>query len=452
MKKIIQRVSGILRVSCLVVLGGAYLLSGDAVARQQKGGVKNTSALSTPSSSTSKILLIVNKHPITQRDLTQRIKLLTLSSGGANADIGDSQKAEILESLIHESVQIQAAQKKKITVKDDEIMATIGEMGKENGMTAEKLLAFFKENDIDKQTLYNRVKAQLHWMKYVRQQFGALVHVSDSEVEGQLRKMDSDKGKKEYLISEIVLTVSDPKLESQTKESAEKLVRDIRGGAKFAALARDLSKAASSAKGGELGWMPASRLESGLSEKLGQMRIGQVSDPVKVSGGYKIIQLKDMRHAGQPTEDDMHVTMAQAIVPISSQPSEEELNRYGPIVDEIVGMSGCKNFLTKCKSHNIDAQENKGVRLGQIPDPLKGMVKTTPLGKTLQPIMTPDGLIVTMVCDRQQAKPVLVTKDDVSSGLEQQKYGSRAARELQRLMASAYIEVKDESIRKLIKI
>lgn len=402
--------------------------------------------------STSKILLIVNKHPITERDLQQRIKLMTLSSGGNNAELGDSQKGEILESLIHESLQIQEAQKKKIVIKDAEVMATIGEMGKENGMTAEKLLEFFKTNGIDKDTLYNRVKAQLHWNRYVRQQFSPLVYVSDAEAEAQFKKMDSEKGNKEYLVSEIVLSVSDPKQEAQTERDAQNLVRDIRKGAKFEGIAQNVSKGSSALKGGDLGWMSLSGLESSLAEKLGHMRIGQVSDPIKVSGGYKIIQLKDIRHSGKPTQDDMQVTMVQAVLPLSPQPSEEEINYFGPIIDELTEVNGCKGFLSKAKSHNINANENKGIRLGQLPEPLKEMIRTTSLGKTLQPIMTPDGLIVTMVCERKEAKPVVITKEDISSNLEQQKYGSRAERELQRLKASAYYEIKDESVRKLIKL
>lgn len=440
MRTFVRKISTTLFISCSVVTSGLSIVPGEAQALV-KGGA-----------STSKILLIVNKQPITERDLNQRIKLLTFSSGGKNSEIGDSQKAEILESLIHESIQIQEAQKKKISVKDSEIMDAIGEMGKENGMNAQQLLDFFKTNGVDKDTLYNRVKAQLHWMKYIRQQFAPLVHVSDAEAEGHLKKIDDEKGKKEYLISEIVLTVSDPKQEAKTKEDADSLVRDIRKGAKFEAIAQNVSKAASSSKGGELGWMTASNLDASLSEKISQMRIGQISDPIKVSGGYKIIQLKDMRHAGQPTADDMLVTMAQAILPVSPQPSEEEFNHFAPIIDEITGATGCKGFMSKAKSHNVDAQENKGIRLGQLPEPLKGMVKSTPLGKTLQPIMTPEGLIVTMVCERKEAIPVVTTKEHISSRLEQEKYGSRAERELQRLKATAYLEIKDESVRKLVKL
>ena len=440
MKKFAIKISKSLFISCSIMVGALTVSTAQIPAAVKSGA------------STSKILLIVNKHPITERDLQQRIKLLTFSSGGKNTDLGDSQKGEILESLIHESIQIQEAQKKKIIVKDSEIMATIGEMGKENGMTAQKLLEFFKANGIDKDTLYNRVKAQLYWMKYIRQQFAPLVYVSDAEAEAHLKKMDSEKGNKEYLISEIVLNVSDPKQESQTEKDAQNLVRDIRKGAKFEAIAQNVSKGSSSLKGGDLGWMPSSGLESGLSEKIGNMRIGQVSDPIKVSGGFKIIQLKDIRHAGKPTADDMQVTMAQAMVPISPQPSEEELNQYGPIVDEIAATTSCKGFIAKAKSYNIDAQENKGIRLGQLPEPLKGMVKTTPLGKTLQPIMTPEGLIVTMVCERKEAVPIVITKEDISSNLEQQKYGSRAERELQRLKSVAYYEIKDESVRRLVKL
>lgn len=404
-----------------------------------------------PQEMTSKILLIINKQPITERDLAQRIKLLTFSSGGKGGDIEDSQKAKILEALIHESIQIQAAQRKKVSVTDAEIMAAIEEMAKENEMTGQQLLELLKSNGINKATLLNRVKAQIYWAKYIRQQFAPLVYVSDTEAQEHLKKMNSEKGKKEYLISEIVLTNRDPKYDSQTRETADKLVRDLRNGAKFSALARDLSQASSASKGGELGWIAESALDHTIAAKVTQLRVGQISDPIKVSEGYKILLLKDLRHSGTPSIEDMQVTLAQAIIPISAQPTEEEMVKYGPVVEDLMGMSGCKSFLTKAKSDNLQAQENKGIRLGQLPDPIKKQVQSSPLGKPLQPIMTPNGLILTMVCERQAAKPIVTTKEDVSATLEQTKYGSRAMRELQKLMTNAYIEVKDESIRKYVQ-
>lgn len=400
------------------------------------------------SSSTSKILLVVNKQPITERDLQQRIKLLTFGAGNNAPVLSDAQRSEILSSLVNESLQIQEAQKAKVIVKDQDIMATIGDIAKDNGMTTQQFLDMLKSNGIYKETLYNRIKAQISWVRYIRQRYSPLVYVSDGEAEGQLKKMNMPNGGREFQIQEIFFPMTGSS-ESETKKNASDWVEKIRQGMKFETVAENLG-------GGSLSkedyWRPISALDSVVADRVSGMKIGQVSEPLKVTGGFKVIRLKDMRHTGKAVAEDMQITMVQALLPVPMQPTEDDMNKFGPIIEELQSSNGCKTFLSKINEQGFNYQEHKDVRLGQLPDPLQDMAKNTPLGKCFQPIMTPDGLIITMVCQRKEAKPVVVTKRDITDNLEQQKFGNRAERELQRIRTVAYIEAKDDSARKLLKI
>jgi peptidyl-prolyl cis-trans isomerase SurA len=371
------------------------------------------------------------------------MKLANLNAGGTNSQLADSQRAEILESLVQERLQINTAKNKKVTVTDKDVEVALEGMAKENNMTAQQLVSFLQTNGISKETLANRVRAQIYWMKYIRQQFGPVIHVSDMEVEKNLKKIDTNKGQKEYLLSEIMLYSS--------LNDAQDLVSRIRSGAKFAALAKELSKSNTAEKGGELSWMPASGLEPSVAEAILQLRTGQISNPIKVSSGYKIIMLRDVRVSGETSADDMEITLTQALIPLFPDSTEAEIAEHSPRIEELMQTTGCAAFNQKAQSSNIKVQEAKSVHLNQFPEQLKNMIKTAPLGKTTQPIMTPDGLIITMVCAKKKLEPVIITKDDIMSELEQRKYGERAAREMQRLMTTACIECKDNNVQKLLK-
>ena len=78
-------------------------------------------------------------------------------------------------------------------------------------------------------------------------------------------------------------------------ETAEKAVREIEGGASFAAVARKLSmNEETAARGGDTGRF-STRYEMipGLAEKLFGLAVGSVSDPIRIGGRYVVFKILD---------------------------------------------------------------------------------------------------------------------------------------------------------------
>jgi peptidyl-prolyl cis-trans isomerase SurA len=399
----------------------------------------------------SKILCIVNKDPITEHDLAQRIKLVTFSTGG-QIKVDDSQKAEILNSLVQERLQLQAAKLKKIDITAKEVDAALTDMAKDNKMTLPHLLDLLKTNGISKETLAMRVKAQIAWARYIRQQYAPIVYVSENEAEKALQKLKIDKATKQYLVSEISLIARDKAQEVQLEASAKSLITDIKSGAKFDVLAQQLSKSPTAPKGGDLGWVTESQLEKAVAEQLPKMGIGDVSEPIKVSGGYKIIKVRDIRHTGQVTADDQEISFVQALFPLTPDSQPDEVEAMAPTIKNVMACQSQQEFSKKAEACKAVVQDTPPTRLAAMPDQLRALLKSTPAGKCTQPVMTPSGLVVTFVCEKRQPKPLVHTKDDVLANLEQERFGRQAAREIQKLISSAHIEAKNESARRMLKL
>ncbi|WP_010299377.1 peptidylprolyl isomerase [Candidatus Odyssella thessalonicensis] len=399
----------------------------------------------------SKILLIVNKDPITQHDLNQRIKLVTFSAGG-QVNVGETQKAEILNSLVQERLQLQAAKLKKIEVSSKEVDSALTEMAKENKMTLEQLINLLRTNGISKETLASRMKAQIAWARYIRQQYAPVVFVSEAEAERALQKMSNDKITKEYLLSEISLIARDKSQEAQLATTASSLVADLKAGAKFEVLAQQLSKSTSAAKGGDLGWKSNAQVEPEIAAQLSKLAIGEVSAPIKVRDGYKIIKVRDIRHAEQRGHGEVEISFTQAVFPITPDSSPEEIEALAPKIQEVMACKTPQDFSRKAADCSAAVQNTPHVSWANIPEQLRKLLKNVPSGKCAQPVMTPNGLIVTYVCDKREPKPIVHTKDDILSNLEQERFGRQAAREMQKLMSSAHIEAKDEWARRTLKL
>lgn len=387
-----------------------------------------TLCLSTVSfaNSASKILLVVNKDPVTEHDLDQRVKLMVFSSGG-QLKIGETQKAEILRSLVQEKLQIQAAKQRKIEINAKEVDDVLKDMAKDNNMSYDQLIFMLKSNGIDKDTMVSRIRAQIAWARYIRQQYAPVVYVSEAEAEKQLAKLSLDQTTKQYNLGEIVVLGDD----AQALTSIKTILVDLKSGAKFEAVAHQLSKSASAAKDGDLGWLTETSLDSASAEKIKGLGIGQISDPIKIPGGYRVVKLKDMRHAGKVSKEDVEISFVQAVFPITPQSTPQEIEAIAPSVQRVLAAKNKSEFTTLATSCNADIQDTPHVRMGQMPDQLKSLLNGTSVGKCTQPVMTPNGLIVTFICDKRQPQPIVHTKDDVMNNLEQERFGRQAAREIQ---------------------
>ena len=107
----------------------------------------------------------------------------------------------------------------------------------------------------------------------------------------------------------------DQKALDAAKTKAEDLLKQIKNGANFADLAKKYSEDPGSAKqGGELGWFEHGRMvpefdkaSFGLSQK------GQLSDLVKTTYGYHIIQLIDKQSAHVRTFDEVKAEIAPVV-------------------------------------------------------------------------------------------------------------------------------------------
>lgn len=401
---------------------------------------------------TSKIIVIVNKEPISQSDLDDRINLVSLMSGMAQkGKVSESIRRQVLQSLIHEKIQIHAAAAKKVLISDAEVEQAIEGMAKDNGMKKEQFLSILSTNGIPESTLSSRIKAQLSWVKYIRQYFAPLVQVGENEIDATLAKMEYSKNQTQYNIAEIILLVGSPSQEKSVLNDANKIVSDLRAGANFTAIAQQISKGTNATSSGELGWVSPNQVDPAVASVLKNLSPGSISNPIRTTSGYKILKVSDVRHPGEADPAESEITFCQAFFPLSPSSTQEEYMEVAPKIEQTVEVKGCENFKKTLKEFGLSYQESPNVKMGNLPEQLRRLLKKAPVGKCVEPIMTENGLLVQMVCNKKDAEFKLPSRDQIKADLEQTKFSKQAARELQRLLSTAYMEFKDQSYSDVLK-
>ena len=148
---------------------------------------------------------------------------------------------------------------------------------------------------------------------------------------------DSNKerySRPEQVRARHILLKTEGKDDAAVKAQAEDIVKQLRGGADFAEMARKYSEdEGSKASGGDLGLFSRGRMVPEFEQAAFSMPVNQISDPVKSQFGYHIIQVTEKQPAFQMefglVKDQIYRELS---LPQSTKNAEEQAKRvYGEI-------------------------------------------------------------------------------------------------------------------------
>ena len=92
---------------------------------------------------------------------------------------------------------------------------------------------------------------------------------------------------------EIFLPVDNPEQNDKVKKDAEEVEQQLHQGAPFPVVARQFSQHPTAATGGDMGWVNTGQLAPELDAALARMEVGAVSDPIRSTGGWYVLGLRE---------------------------------------------------------------------------------------------------------------------------------------------------------------
>ena len=177
-----------------------------------------------------------------------------------------------------------------------------------------------------------------------------------------------------------------------------------------------------------------------------RMPPGAISNPIRVPGGFQIVALRGKRESGRDMATML--SLRQAFFPFSSV-----LDQNNPTQQQRDQVERAQRLAETAR--NCDAIERAGradgdrpsdpgqIRLETVtPPPLRSLLASLQPGKASQPILTPEGVMVMMVCSREQKNLAELTPEQVKSQLLRDRV-ENLSRQLQRdLRRRATIEMR----------
>lgn len=244
----------------------------------------------------------VNGSGISMMDLKRAEKVIM--SGRPGMEIPPDELKDFdqqaLAQLVSAELLYQAGQ--KLTVKDlDKKVDDKLAQSKARFAKAEDFAKAIKALEMNENDLRDFTRRDLVISNFIEQTIAAKIAVSEEE-NRKFYDQNLDKFKKGEMVraSHILCGVdatATAEEKKKAREKAEKLRKDLAGGADFATLAKENSTCPSSKQGGDLGYFGKGQMVPPFEQAVFALKPGEISDVVETQFGYHIIKLTEMKGA-----------------------------------------------------------------------------------------------------------------------------------------------------------
>jgi len=402
------------------------------------------------------IAAIVNDTPISNYDLQQRMALFLATSGvRPNPDALKSIREQVLRQLETERLELLEAQKNNVTVAPADVDKAINNIVSDNHLTMDQLKNLMAQSGVAMATLRSQIATQIAWSKVVQDQYGDRVHVTPEEIDAELNRIKNGTNKPRFHVLEIFESVDTPEQDAKILKDMTDLYNQIEQGAPFSAVARQFSQNPTAAQGGDLGWVQAGQLPAELDTALKSMHPGDVSQPIRSTGGYYILQYRERQEpagtklptAAQVQPATGSLPLARVLLPIGTKPSKELAERAmqaaGILRSHIAGCERLKDIVSKMPGAIYMSLGT--MRLTDLSAEIQSALGKTEPGDSTEPFQSAAGIEIIVRCDKAMPKAsvaVIPSRDEIEQELYEDQMSVIARRYLRDLRRDADVETR----------
>ena len=392
-----------------------------------------------------KIAAIVNDEIISDYDLYSRLDFVLFSSGLPNKQrVKDRIRYRILGDLVNEKLKLQKTKQLNIKISRKQISNAIASVEQRNKMKTGSMLSILKKKNIDPITYKRQLETMIAWQKFIGNKLASTGGIDKETINDQIDLIKSNKGKPEYLLAEIFISVEAGKSTRQPADLIIRLHQQIKSGAAFGQVARSFSESASAAREGNLGWIRGDQLDTNLVKYISKMNPGEISNPIKVPDGYYILMLHNKRIAQGINLGEALLSIRQINLPLNKYSTKSEVQAQLSLAQSVSdGAQSCRDM--ELLENEIGLTKTKmisNLKLSNLLPAVRGVTKKLKVGQASKPIKTKAGILVLMICSKKLDKDENRLRKKIAQYISQKRGELISRRELMNLRRSSFIEIR----------
>jgi peptidyl-prolyl cis-trans isomerase SurA len=358
-------------------------------------------------------------------------------------------RKQVLEKMIIDKLQRQLAERAGVTVNDEMLNSSAADIAQRNNMSLEQFRSELEASGISYQSFLENMRNEIVINQLRAKEIGGRIKVSDNEVQHYLETQQSaGEEATQYHLGHILIAVKESASTSESQKAetkANNLVKKLRAGQDFSQTAISDSDDDNALKGGDLGWRGINDIPTQLVEGVKQMRKGEVSNPIRSSGGFHIIKMLDLK-----SDVDNHIVSSTKVRHILIKTNEliDDAEAKKRILALKARIADGDDFATLARAHSDDrGSALKGGELGWVEPgslvkPFEDAMSKLSINQISEPVQTQFGWHLIQVLDRKDKDNASEHKKNlVREAIRKRKIEEETELWLRRLRDEAFVEI-----------
>ena len=310
-----------------LVVGAWALAPGQVAARTSHSQASARSTATKPAASqqfVDGIAAVVNQQVITLGQLAEKVSQVRVQLQQQRVPVPDDAtlRHQVLQQMINQALQDQAAQKANIRVTDAQLARATQDVANRNQLTVDQLKQAVQHTGLSWDQYQSELRSQI-LDDFVRQRFVAdKINITDNDVDAFLSLYKGEPlpvpaappkpepkpqpaprpqppervpfGPELFEVAQIVVDVPDfssAEVVAEKRKKAESILRKLKGGANFAGLAASSSDAPQALQGGNMGIRPLKDWPDLFARAIKNTPPGGITGILQSGRGFHILKV-----------------------------------------------------------------------------------------------------------------------------------------------------------------
>ena len=438
----------------LSLLCAAALFAGAAQAQPASPRPAANAAAAPPTAalrSADFIVAVVNSEPVTNNEVRSRMQqvLANMQSQGVRPPPQDVLAREVLEALILEKAQIQAAKDTGIRVDDYAVDQAMESLARQNGVPLEALQVQLIQQGTTTAAFREDIRNQMLMQRLQDREVDARVRVSEQDIDQYLAEQaprtSDDLDSATINLGHILIAVREGASAAEVAERqarAEAALQALQNGGDIESVAQRFSDAGAPV----LGMRPTNRYPSLFVQAIANTPVGAAAGPVRSAAGFHVLQLIDKSAQGVTAV----VTQNHARhILLRTSPQLGEREAAQQLLELRQRLEGGASFEALARQFSEDGSAPMGGDLGwagpgrYVPE-FEQVLNTLQPGEVSQPVVSRFGVHLIQLVERRQA--TLTPREQremLRDVVRERKLEKAHATWLQEVRAQAYVEYRE---------
>jgi len=398
---------------------------------------------------TDHVVALVNSEPVTNYEVQARLARLQPPAGAQQPPRSELLR-QVMEQLILERVQLQAAAEQGLKIDDAALAQAEDNIARQNGLSVAQLHERLKGLGQDADSFRANLRNEMLLQRLREREVDNRIRISEQDIDAYLAEHQSAE-LAEVNLAQLLVRVpegADDAAVERLRQRAEELAQRARAGADFAALVREFSDAADKTRGGELGMRGVDRYPALFLDATRSLQPGQIAAVVRSGAGFHVLKLVDKRNAGLPEASYTQTRARHILLRPGPQLSQETaIARLQELRQRIA--AGSARFDEVARQVSQDGSASAGGDLGWaspgmfVPEFEQAMNRLAP-GQISEPLVSRFGVHLIQVQERRQATlSEREQREWVRNLLREQKADEAYSSWARELRGRAYIEYRE---------